>query len=101
MKRLIIGDIHGCYSEFQELLSKAGLSEEDEIIATGDIIDRGPDSPKLLNYFNNHPNAYSVMGNHEHKHILSLLVQRFIRCRDFIQQIRGFTWNYRFSIKQV
>jgi len=43
MKRLIVGDIHGCYEEFASLLDKAGWSPGDEIIALGDIVDRGPD----------------------------------------------------------
>lgn len=71
MKRLIIGDIHGCYTELQELLDKVGLSADDEIIAIGDIVDRGPDSPNVLNFFRTHPNARSLMGNHERKHVRS------------------------------
>ena len=65
MKRLIIGDIHGCFTELQELLDKAGLSPQDEIIALGDIVDRGPDSTKVLDFFRTHPNARSLIGNHD------------------------------------
>jgi serine/threonine protein phosphatase 1 len=71
MKRLIIGDIHGCYDELQALLDKAGLSSDDEIIAIGDIVDRGPDTPKVLDFFRAHPKAQSIIGNHERKHIRS------------------------------
>jgi serine/threonine protein phosphatase 1 len=69
MNRLIIGDIHGCYDELQELLDRAALSCDEEIIALGDIVDRGPDSPKVLEFFRTHPKARSLMGNHERKHI--------------------------------
>jgi serine/threonine protein phosphatase 1 len=71
MKRLVIGDIHGCYAELQHLLERAGLSAGDEIIALGDIVDRGPDSPRVLEFFQRHPQARSLMGNHERKHIRS------------------------------
>ncbi|NJC98691.1 MAG: serine/threonine protein phosphatase, partial [Anaerolineae bacterium] len=36
MQTLVIGDIHGCYDEFQALLDKAGLTEGDAIISVGD-----------------------------------------------------------------
>lgn len=71
MRQLIIGDIHGCFVEMQELLDKAGLAEHDEIIALGDIVDRGPDSPRVLQFFQSHPQARSLMGNHERKHVRS------------------------------
>jgi serine/threonine protein phosphatase 1 len=69
MKRLIIGDIQGCYTEFQELIDKAALSADDEIIALGDMVDRGPASPQVLAFFMSQPNAHSLMGNHERKHV--------------------------------
>jgi len=69
LKTLIIGDIHGCYQEFLELLDKTGVSNEDKIIALGDIIDRGPDSMSVINFFISHHNALCILGNHEAKHI--------------------------------
>lgn len=69
MKRLIIGDIHGCYRELLDLLDRAGLAQDDEIIAIGDIIDRGPDSAEVYDFFRRHPGARTIMGNHESKHL--------------------------------
>lgn len=71
MQRLIVGDIHGCFAEFQELLDKAALSSGDEIVALGDIVDRGPDSVAVLDFFRTHANSRSLLGNHERKHIKS------------------------------
>lgn len=71
MRQLIVGDIHGCFDEFQELLDKAALAGDDEIIAIGDLIDRGPNSPSVLNFFRTTPTARSIMGNHERKHARS------------------------------
>ena len=69
LRHFIIGDIHGCFEEFQELLGKASLAGEDRIIALGDIVDRGPRSPDVLSFFASNDNASSLMGNHERKHV--------------------------------
>ncbi len=71
MRQIIIGDVHGCYTELQELLNMVGISPNDEIIALGDLVDRGPYSLKVLNFFSNQSNNKSIMGNHERKHIRS------------------------------
>lgn len=68
MKRtIIIGDIHGCITEFQQLLDKIKYDpSSDRVILVGDLIDRGPNSSavvKLANSFN----LEAVMGNHEYK----------------------------------
>lgn len=71
---LVIGDIHGCWDEFQALLDLAGLGADDELLAVGDLVDRGPDSPRVLNFFRAPPagvRARSVQGNHERKHVRS------------------------------
>ena len=47
-QHLVVGDIHGCYDELQALLDAAGVADDDEIIALGDVVDRGPASPQVL-----------------------------------------------------
>ncbi len=69
MKTLLIGDIHGCYTELLDLVEQAGLSGDDRIIALGDIVDRGPDTPQVLEFFRSRPKSLLLMGNHERKHI--------------------------------
>ncbi|HEX2905355.1 MAG TPA: metallophosphoesterase [Phototrophicaceae bacterium] len=71
MRQLIVGDIHGCFDEFLELLDKAALASDDEIIAIGDVVDRGPESAKTLNFFRTQPHARLLLGNHERKHVRS------------------------------
>ncbi|MFX1238715.1 MAG: metallophosphoesterase [Promethearchaeota archaeon] len=71
MRTLVIGDIHGCFLELEELITKAQLTEEDRIIALGDILDRGPDSKKVFEYFIQANNAITIKGNHERKNYLS------------------------------
>ena len=66
---LIIGDIHGCYDELQALLDKAGICEDDEVISLGDVVDRGPASPRTLAFLRERPRTQVLMGNHERKHV--------------------------------
>jgi len=78
---LIIGDIHGCYNELQALLDKAGIGDDEPIIALGDLFDRGPCPEQVFDFFTSHPNTRSVRGNHEQRHINAgtQLVQRVTR----------------------
>lgn len=69
MKTFIIGDIHGCFTELHELLDKASILDDDLIIALGDIVDRGPYSVQVLDFFSNNLSRLSLMGNHERKHV--------------------------------
>ena len=60
-----IGDIHGCYHQLMEELDKIGFDfENDRLIATGDIVDRGPNSFKCLTLLDEEW-FYTVKGNHE------------------------------------
>ncbi|MET9412681.1 polynucleotide kinase-phosphatase [Streptomyces klenkii] len=71
----IIGDIHGCSSELETLLTKLGY--EDGVhpggrtaVFVGDLVDRGPDSPGVLRRVMGmvaSGNALCVPGNHENK----------------------------------
>lgn len=69
MAVLVIGDIHGCWAELQALLDMASLGADDAILAVGDIVDRGPETPQVLNFFRSAPNTQALMGNHELKHV--------------------------------
>lgn len=74
MKRtIVIGDIHGCIEEFKELLQLVQLEPQDEVVSVGDIVDRGPGSQELYEFFRDTPNAKVLMGNHERKHARGVL----------------------------
>ena len=63
--RLIaIGDIHGCHLEFAELLERLAPTKADQLILLGDLVNRGPDSCKVLDLARQH-RALAVLGNHE------------------------------------
>jgi protein phosphatase len=82
----IIGDVHGCIGELQELLDLLGyeraLTEDGQprpqiyhpqgrkIIFLGDLVDRGPDSPGVLRLVMDMVatgNALCIPGNHDVK----------------------------------
>lgn len=72
-KTYIIGDIHGCYDEFIELMNQIGVTDDDLVISLGDIVDRGNKSLELYHYFKNRTNSVVLMGNHERKHLNGVL----------------------------
>ncbi|RWR05550.1 bis(5'-nucleosyl)-tetraphosphatase PrpE [Siminovitchia fortis] len=79
MKIDIIGDIHGCFSEFENLSRKLGYSWRDGVPIhqegrllgfVGDLTDRGPQSLKVIETvwkLWKHHGAYYVPGNHCNK----------------------------------
>ena len=67
MGRVIIyGDIHGCYNEFVALRKKIGIQKDDMEVCVGDIITKGKESIKTLDYIIEN-SIKSVLGNHEDK----------------------------------
>ena len=61
----IVGDIHGCFNELMLLLKQAQCSvSHHRIILVGDVINKGPDSLKTLNWIYQNK-IESVIGNHE------------------------------------
>lgn len=63
--RLIaIGDIHGCADEFEALLAKLAPTSSDRIILLGDLINRGPDSRRVIALARAHAHV-ALLGNHE------------------------------------
>lgn len=70
---VVIGDIHGCYDEFNELLEKVHSEtpskrpEKCLKILVGDLVNKGPESKKVLQlcrdkYYNS---ILAVRGNHD------------------------------------
>ena len=66
MNTYVIGDIHGSFKQFIDLLKKINYKQhEDKIILVGDLVNRGPESLAVLNYCMANPNITSVLGNHD------------------------------------
>jgi serine/threonine protein phosphatase 1 len=65
MATYVMGDVHGEYDKFIELLEKIDLKDEDTLYLIGDVIDRGPHPIKVLQKLMEMPNAIPILGNHE------------------------------------
>jgi hypothetical protein len=63
-RTVIIGDVHGCADELEELLAAVGLGSEDRLVTVGDLVARGPDSRRVLRLVRD-LDATGVRGNHE------------------------------------
>lgn len=71
----IVGDVHGCAAELEELLTKLGYEDGRHpggrtAVFVGDLVDRGPDSPGVLRRVMAmvaSGDALCVPGNHENK----------------------------------
>ncbi len=68
MRILAIGDIHGCSTAFDTLLSAVKPQSDDQIITLGDYIDRGPNSKGIINRLialHTKGQLVALRGNHE------------------------------------
>lgn len=67
MKRtIVIGDVHGCREELDDLLKAVSIDDTDSIVFVGDLVARGPDSLGVLDRVYD-LGAVSVIGNHERR----------------------------------
>ena len=65
MSTYIMSDIHGHYTEFEKMLEKIKFTENDTMYILGDIIDRGNENVKMIEYVMAHENVHMIVGNHE------------------------------------
>jgi protein phosphatase len=80
----VIGDVHGCAAELEELLGLLGYEPADgayvhpagrKAIFVGDLVDRGPrivDSVRIVRAMVERGSAFAVPGNHEMKLVRAL-----------------------------
>ncbi len=71
MATYVIGDVHGCLLQLNNLLEKIAYSPTDKLYFVGDLVNRGPDSLDTLMFIKSLPNTNIILGNHD-LHLLAL-----------------------------
>ena len=66
MATYVVSDLHGQYGVFREGLKKIGFGDNDSLYVLGDVIDRGDDGIKILQYIKRKKNIDLLLGNHEY-----------------------------------
>ena len=62
----VIGDVHGCFRTLRDALLDIDFEyETDRLFSVGDLIDRGPNSIKAVDWLESGRLSAVVMGNHE------------------------------------
>ena len=61
----VVGDIHGYYDSFVKLVSRLNLDDGDLVISIGDMIDGGPESVGVVDFFIENDQFLAILGNHE------------------------------------
>lgn len=65
MRRLCVGDIHGCYDKLIDVLDRCKFSDSDILYSVGDFTDRGTQNVKTLDFLMGLKNFKPVCGNHD------------------------------------
>ena len=69
MRTFVVGDVHGCLDEFDELLRTISFKKGvDTLVLLGDLMDRGPDPAGVVRRARE-IGALSTLGNHDEKHL--------------------------------
>lgn len=84
----VVGDIQGCYKPLKKLLKKVQFNPEKDVLwCVGDLVNRGPDSLKVLRYLQSLGDAcVCVLGNHD-LHLLGQAAGEQSYRRDTLQQV--------------
>src|SRR5688572_1109587 len=75
---IVIGDIHGCFDELNDLLERVDPTDDDLVISTGDIVRKGPDPVGCLELWRER-GYLAVLGNNEEKILELARRRRFLK----------------------
>ncbi len=64
-RTIVVGDLHGCFDELQELLERAAFASDDRVVCVGDLVAKGEKSREVLDLFLADARFSSVKGNHD------------------------------------
>lgn len=73
MSTYVMADLHGRFTELQEMLRKINFGAEDKLIIAGDICDRGKENYDMLKWMESKPvNVEFIKGNHDEEFIANV-----------------------------
>ena len=90
---VIIGDVHGCYDELEELIGECDCDSPDvATVFVGDLVNKGPKSAEVVKRVRE-MGAVSVRGNHDEVCLRGW--QDYVEGRDALPE--KFQWMHRLS----
>lgn len=104
---ILIGDVHGCMDELEELLAKVDYRPyEDVLIFAGDLIDRGPKIRQVLEFVKTGYDrglVFTVMSNHEFKYLRYLRGNKVTATHGLQETINqvGMNDDYRYWLEEL
>jgi predicted phosphodiesterase len=93
-RTLVVGDVHGCREELEDLLKVAGFGKGDRLVLAGDLVAKGPDSQGVVQLARE-LEARAVLGNHD-AHLLGAREGKPSKKRDeaLVRSMTGADWDY-------
>lgn len=90
MARFAIGDVQGCYTPLRALLDRLDFDPgRDQLLLTGDLVNRGPESLQTLRFLRGLGSAaITVLGNHD-LHLIAVAHGGRGKPRDTLGDILG------------
>lgn len=73
-RTIVVGDVHGCLDELEDLLRACGHAPGDRVVLGGDLVAKGPDSQGVVQLARE-IGVLAVLGNHD-AHALRAREQR-------------------------
>ncbi|TMP07139.1 symmetrical bis(5'-nucleosyl)-tetraphosphatase [Pseudoalteromonas sp. S3178] len=79
-----IGDLQGCFSEFNTLLQRVNFNpSQDHLYLVGDVVARGPDSLACLDHIYKHQDSMTItLGNHDLHMVACYYLNKSINPKD-------------------
>lgn len=103
-RAFVVSDLGGNYVALIQMLQDVNFNwDRDVLISVGDLIDRGPNSLKLLKLFLSEPRFYAALGNHEWMLVDAAYENdsgvRSQKLRNWIS--RGGAWGAKMPVKKL
>lgn len=96
-RTIVIGDVHGCADEFEELLLALKIRSQDRVIQAGDLINRGPDSSRVIELARDYK-VEAILGNHELRLLRARQLNKPSMLKDYdkstVEQLSTLDWDY-------